>query len=180
MKTIHIDDLIFELLFDHGQIQQRVGSIGEDMNRKYVDKIPVFLGVLNGCFMFMADLMKQTHIPCEISFVKLASYRGTSQQNVQELLGVGMSLEGRDVIIVEDIVDTGRSLQHLVDVLKQQQVASIAVAALLLKPDCLVHPFDGSMYVGFEIDPEFVVGYGMDYKGQCRNLQHIYKSVPEV
>ncbi|MGO1520630.1 MAG: phosphoribosyltransferase [Sphingobacterium sp.] len=178
MRNIIIDDLAFELLFDHEQIQKRVRLIGIDINIKYADKNPVFLGVLNGSFMFLADLMKQIHIPCEISFVKLASYQGTQQENVRELLGAGMSLEGRHVVIVEDIVDTGRSLLHIMGALEREQVASASVATLLLKPDCLRYSVDSLMYVGFEIDREFVVGYGLDYNGQCRNLRDIYKNIP--
>ena len=177
MRNIIIDDLAFEPLFDHEQIQKRVRLIGIDINIKYADKNPVFLGILNGSFMFMADLMKQIHIPCEVSFVKLASYQGTQQEDVRELLGTGLSLEGRHVVIVEDIVDTGRSLLHIMDNLEREKVASVSVATLLLKPDCLAYCTDSLMYVGFEIEKAFVVGYGLDYNGQCRNLQHIYKKI---
>jgi len=177
MKNISIDDLHFELMLDYEQIQKRIRLIGIDMNLRYEDKHPVFIGVLNGCFMFMADLMNQIHIPCEMSFVKLASYEGTSQGSVHELIGVGMSLEGRHVVIVEDIVDTGNSLVHTIEALEKLGVASIAVATLLLKPECLLYSFDNIMYVGFEIEKEFVVGYGLDYNGQCRNLQNIYRNI---
>ncbi len=175
MKNIIIDDLHFELMIDYDQIQKRIRLIGIDINLRYEDKHPVFIGVLNGCFMFMADLMKQVHIPCEMSFVKLASYSGTDQGRISELIGVGMDLTGRHVVIVEDIVDTGKSLVHTIEALEKLQVASISVATLLMKPDCLLYSFDNIMYVGFEIEKEFVVGYGLDYNGQCRNLQHIYK-----
>jgi len=177
MKNIIIDNLEFELMIDYEQIQKRIRLIGIDMNLRYEDKNPVFIGVLNGCFMFMADLMKQVHIPCEMSFVKLASYAGTNQGDIHELIGVGMSLEGRHIVIVEDIVDSGRSLTHTIEALERLGVASISVATLLLKPDCLLYSFDNIMYVGFEIEKEFVVGYGLDYNGQCRNLQNIYKNI---
>lgn len=177
MKTIEIDDLRFEPFIEYDQIKKRIRLIGIDINVKFADKHPVFIGVLNGCFMFMADLMKQVHIPCEMSFVKLASYQGTGQQPIRELIGVGMDLSGRHVIIVEDIVDTGNSLKHTMEALEELGVASVAVCTLLLKPACLTYSFDNIMYVGFEIDKEFVVGYGLDYNGQCRNLPDIYREV---
>ncbi len=180
MKNIQIDNLEFELMIDYEQIQKRIRLIGIDINLKYEEKHPVFIGVLNGCFMFMADLMKQVHIPCEMSFVKLASYAGTEQGELHELIGVGMSLVGRHVVIVEDIVDSGRSLVHTIEALERLGVASISVATLLIKPDCLLYAFDNIMYVGFEIEREFVVGYGLDYNGQCRNLQNIYKNIGTV
>lgn len=179
MRNIRIDELEFELLFDHEQIQKRIRLIGIDMNVQYADKHPVFLGVLNGCFMFLADLMKQIHIPCELSFVKLASYQGTQQTDVRELMGWNIPLQGRHVVIVEDVVDSGRSLSHLMEILGQAEVASVSVATLLLKPDNLQYDFDNLMYVGFEIGPEFVVGYGLDYNQQCRNLPHLYKNIPD-
>lgn len=180
MKHIQIDHLNFELFIDYEQIKKRIRLMGIDISVKYADKNPVFVGVLNGCFMFMADLMKQVHVPCEVSFVKLASYQGTQQDQIQELLGVGMDLTGREIIIVEDIIDSGNSLQHTIAALEKLNVASIAVCSLLMKPDCLQHAFDNITYVGFEIEKEFVVGYGLDYNGQCRNLPDIYKNIPAV
>lgn len=177
MRNIVIDNLHFELLFEHEQIQKRIRLMGIDINSKFEHLHPVFIGVLNGCFMFMADLMKQIHIPCELSFVKLASYQGADQGAIHELIGVGISLKDRNVIIVEDIVDSGNSLLYTIEALEKLGVASISVATLLMKPDCLVHSFDNIMYVGFEIQKEFVVGYGLDYHGQCRNLTHIYRNI---
>ncbi len=177
MNTIQIDNLHFERFIDYDQIQKRVRLIGIDINMKYADQHPVFIGVLNGCFMFMADLMKQIHIPCEMSFVKLASYQGMENGEVQELIGLGMDLKGRDIIIVEDVVDTGNSLNHTIAGLETLDVASISICTLLLKPACLIHNFDNIMYVGFEIDKEFVVGYGLDYNGQCRNLPDVYRKL---
>ncbi|KGE13969.1 hypoxanthine phosphoribosyltransferase [Sphingobacterium deserti] len=177
MKHIQIDNLDFELFIDYEQIKKRIRLMGIDISMKYADKNPVFVGVLNGCFMFMADLMKQVHVPCEVSFVKLSSYQGVQQDQIQELFGVGMDLAGREIIIVEDIIDSGNSLQHTIAALEKLDVASIAVCALLMKPECLQHEFDNITYVGFEIEREFVVGYGLDYNGQCRNLPDIYKNV---
>ncbi|WDF69293.1 hypoxanthine phosphoribosyltransferase [Sphingobacterium oryzagri] len=180
MKHIQIDNLNFELFIDYEQIKKRIRLMGIDISMKYKDKNPVFIGVLNGCFMFMADLMKEVHMACEVSFVKLSSYHGTAQDQIKELLGVGIDLAGREVIIVEDIIDTGNSLQHTIEALERMNVASIAVCALLMKPECLKHTFDNITYVGFEIDREFVVGYGLDYNGQCRNLADIYKNIPRT
>lgn len=180
MRTIEIDNYSFEPFIEYEQIKKRIRLIGIDINVQYGDKHPVFIGVLNGCFMFMADLMKQVHIPCEMSFVKLASYSGTSNGDIKELIGVGMDLTGRHIVIVEDVVDSGNSLKHTMEALERLEVASISVCTLLLKPSCLQYDFDNIMYVGFEIEKEFVVGYGLDYNGQCRNLPDIYKEVANI
>ncbi|SKB73694.1 hypoxanthine phosphoribosyltransferase [Sphingobacterium nematocida] len=180
MRTIEIDNYSFEPFIEYEQIKKRIRLIGIDINVQYADKHPVFIGVLNGCFMFMADLMKQVHIPCEMSFVKLASYSGTSNGDIKELIGVGMDLTGRHIVIVEDVVDSGNSLKHTMEALERLEVASISVCTLLLKPSCLQYDFDNIMYVGFEIEKEFVVGYGLDYNGQCRNLPDIYKEVANI
>ncbi len=175
MKNIQVGDLGFEPFISSEQIQEKIVEIAQQINTKYEALNPVFIGVLNGSFMFMADLMKEITVPCEMSFVKLASYEGTQQGEISQLLGVGMNVKGRDIIIVEDIVDTGNSLKHTVEALVQLEVNTISVCTLLMKPDCLVHTFDNIDYVGFRIAPEFVVGYGLDYNGQGRNLRHIYK-----
>lgn len=177
MENIKIDGLEFEVFIDEDQIQKQIRLIGIDINMKYEHKRPVFIGVLNGCFMFMADLMKQIHIPSELSFVKLASYTGTEQDDIHDLIGVGMDLKDRNVIIVEDVVDSGNSLQHTIEALEKHQVASIAVCTLLLKPEALQYEFQNIMYVGFEIDKEFVIGYGLDYNGYFRNLPDIYRNI---
>lgn len=177
MKRITIDQLHFELMIDENQIQKRIRLIGVDINHRYENKNPVFIGVLNGCFMFMADLLKQVVIPCEMSFIKLASYHGTAQGEMSELIGLGIDLRGRDVIIVEDIVDSGNSLKYSIEAIEKQNPASIVACTLLLKPECLQYDFDNIQYVGFEIEKEFVVGYGMDYNGLGRNIPDIYKNI---
>ncbi|HAK28881.1 MULTISPECIES: phosphoribosyltransferase [Sphingobacterium] len=177
MKKIEIDGLLFEPLFEEEQIQKRVRLMGIDISRRYEHKLPVFIGVLNGCFMFMADLLKQIDVPCEMSFIKLASYIGTGQSELNELLGLGIDLEGRDVIIVEDIVDSGHSLKYTLDAVKKLNPAGVIACALLVKPEALQYHFEELTYVGFEISKEFVVGYGMDFNGLCRNLPDIYKNV---
>ncbi|SUI97860.1 Hypoxanthine phosphoribosyltransferase [Sphingobacterium spiritivorum] len=178
MKYLTVDNLEFEIMIDHDQIQKRIRLIGIDLNMRFENKHPVFIGVLNGCFMFMSDLMKQVVIPSELSFVKLASYKGVEQEDIAELIGVGMDLTGREVIIVEDIIDSGHSLKHTMDALEKLGVASISVCALLMKPANLQVQFDNIMYIGFEIEKEFVIGYGLDYNGQCRNLPDIYQHIP--
>lgn len=168
----------FERIVDYNQIKKRIRLIGIQLNVAYENQQPVFIGVLNGCFMFMADLMKQIHIACEISFVKLSSYDGAERRGqVNELIGLEVNLEGREVVIVEDIVDTGNSLKHTLDLINAQNPASVAVCTLLLKPDALEHTFDNIAYVGFEIANEFVVGYGLDYRGMGRTLPDIYREI---
>lgn len=176
---ITINQKQFERIIDYNQIKKRIRLIGIQINVAYENQHPIFIGVLNGCFMVMADLMKQIHITSEISFVKLSSYEGTARRDgVSELIGLDCNLEGREVIIVEDIVDTGHSLKHTLDAVYVQNPASVAVCTLLLKPNALQYTFDNIAYVGFEIDNEFVVGYGLDYLGVGRTLPDIYREIP--
>ena len=177
MDKIEINNLCFDPFISYEQIKKRIRLIGIDISRKYADKNPVFIGVLNGCFMFMADLMKEIDIPSEMSFVKLASYLGTDQGQISQLIGVGIDLTDRHVIIVEDVVDSGNSLKHTIEALERENVRDIAVCTLLMKPSCLQYDFDNIEYVGFEIEKEFVIGYGLDYNGYYRNLKDIYKEV---
>lgn len=175
MKTIEVEGLRFEPLLEDEQIQKRIRLLGIDISRRYENRQPIFIGVLNGCFMFMSDLLKQVQIPCEMSFVKLASYTGVEQCEMNELIGLGVDITGRDVIIVEDIVDSGHSLKHTIDAVMHHHPASVIACSLLVKPEALEYSFDELQYVGFEIGKEFVVGYGMDFNGLCRNLRDIYK-----
>src|SRR5690606_23106169 len=177
MKIIEIDELRFEPFIDYEQIKKRIRLIAIDINLKYEDKNPVFIGVLNGCFMFMADLMKEIEIDSEMSFVKLSSYHGTEQGDLSQLIGVGIDIKGRNVIVVEDVVDSGNSLKYTIDALQREGVRDVAVCTLLLKPSCLQYDFDQIEYVGFEIEKEFVIGYGLDYNGKFRNLKDIYREV---
>lgn len=176
---ITINQKRFERIIDYNQIKKRIRLIGIQLNVAYEHQHPIFIGVLNGCFMVMADLMKQIHIASEISFIKLSSYEGTHRRDeVRELIGLDANLGGRHVIIVEDIVDTGHSLKHTLDAVGAQNPASVAVCTLLLKPKALQYAFDNIAYVGFEIDNEFVVGYGLDYQGVGRTLPDIYREIP--
>ncbi|MBK1441294.1 hypoxanthine phosphoribosyltransferase [Parapedobacter sp. ISTM3] len=175
---VTINQKEFERIIDYNQIKKRIRLIGIQLNVAYEHQHPIFVGVLNGCFMFMADLMKQIHIACEVSFVKLSSYDGSARRDqVTELIGLDVDLEGRDIVIVEDIVDTGNSLKHTLDLVNKQNPASVAVCTLLLKPSAVTHTFDNIAYVGFEIDNDFVVGYGLDYRGLGRTLPDIYKEI---
>lgn len=177
MKIIEIDELRFEPFISYEQIKKRIRLISIDINLKYKNKHPIFIGVLNGCFMFMADLIKEIDIDSEMSFVKLSSYHGTSQGDLAQLIGVGIDLKDRNVIIVEDVVDSGNSLKYTIEALESEGVKTISVCTLLLKPNCLQYEFEQIDYVGFEIDKEFVIGYGLDYNGKFRNLKDIYKEV---
>lgn len=175
---IEIEDKEFDLLIEYDQIKKRIRFLGIQLNVDYENRVPIFLGVLNGSFIFMADLIKEINISSEISFVKVSSYDGadTSSGKVKEVIGLDINLKNRDVIIVEDIVDTGVTLSYLLEKIHQQEPASVAICSLLLKPHSMKKEIDID-YVGFEIPNEFVVGYGLDYKGLGRNLTDIYRSV---
>jgi hypoxanthine phosphoribosyltransferase len=176
---IKVADLEFEPLINEKLITERVKAIGQQLNADYQHTVPVFVGVLNGSFLFIADLIKQIDIPCEVAFTKLASYYGgtTSKLKIRDDIDLMVDITGRDVLIIEDIVDTGNTLHYLVDKLKQRQPASIKVCSLLLKPAALQKEIEELQYVGFEIENEFVVGYGLDYQELGRNLRDIYKKV---
>lgn len=176
--NVQIDQKEFEQIIDYDQIKKRIRLIGIQLNVVYENQNPVFLGVLNGCFMFMGDLMKEIKIACEITFVKLSSYKGTvRQEKIKDLLGLEIDLKGREVVIVEDIVDSGNSLRHTLDLVTAQEPASVAVCTLLMKPDAMKHQFDNIAYVGFEISDDFVIGYGLDYNGLGRTFPDIYREV---
>lgn len=172
---MRLHDKTFKPLLSAEQIQDRIAALGRDIALRYAERRPLFLGVLNGSFMFAADLLKNMPIDCEISFIKLKSYEGMeSTGEVRTLLGLDVELSGRDVIVVEDIIDSGETANRLMHILKGYAPASVAVCALLLKPKALRYslPLD---YVGFEIGNEFVVGYGLDYDGLGRNFDAIYR-----
>lgn len=156
------------------KIQLRVKDIASEINTQYHGKQPLFLGVLNGAFLFMADLFKNINLQCEISFIKVTSYVGTaSSGQLKNLIGLNENVSGRDIIVVEDIVDTGDTMKYLLDELKKQNPASVKLATILFKPEALRQDVKPD-YVGFEIPPAFVVGYGLDYDGLGRNLNDIY------
>ena len=179
MSVIRVKDKTFKTFIPEREILERIKVVADKINQDMADKNPLFLAVLNGSFMFAADLMRMITVPCEISFVKLASYEGTSSTgNVQDLIGVNVPLEGRTVIVLEDIIETGNTLGHLVRTLKGRQAADVRICSLLLKPERLKVPLKVD-YVVKEIPNDFIVGYGLDYDQQGRNLRDIYTIVEE-
>ena len=177
MHKIKVEDKAFEIFLENDTLNKRIRLLGIQINVDYEGKCPLFIGVLNGSFLFMADLIKEINVPCEVAFMRVASYEGTaSSGNVKELIGLPDKIESRDIIIVEDIVDTGLTLMHILKTIKEKSPASIKVASLLLKPGALKHEIEELEYVGFEIPNEFVVGYGLDYNGLGRNLTDIYRA----
>ncbi|MDQ7948697.1 MAG: hypoxanthine phosphoribosyltransferase [Pedobacter sp.] len=178
MNKIQIHDKYFEILLENDTISKRTRLIGIQLNVDFDGRCPIFIGVLNGSFLFMADLLKEVAISCEVEFIRVASYEGTnSSGKIQETFGLSTSLKDRDVIIVEDIVDTGLTLAHILAKIHEQKPASVNVCSLLYKPAALKNPIAELTYVGFEIPNEFVVGYGLDYNGLGRNLKDIYRVV---
>jgi len=177
MNNIQIEDKEFEILIQNENIAKRTRLIGIQINVDYEDRCPIFIGVLNGSFLFMADLLKEITISCEIGFIKVSSYEGTeSSGNIKETFGLPNDLENRDVILIEDIVDTGLTLSYILNEVYKQNPASVKVCSLLLKPAALKSPINELEYVGFELTNEFVVGYGLDYNGLGRNLKDIYRA----
>jgi hypoxanthine phosphoribosyltransferase len=175
---IEIDEKNFELMLELDQIEKRIRLLGIQINVDFENRIPVFIGVLNGSFIFLADLMKEINIASEITFVKVSSYKGDqSSGKIKEDLGINMSLKDRDVILVEDIVDSGKTLRFILDMIYKENPASVNVCTLLMKPKALKTTFDEISYVGFEIPDDFVVGFGLDYNGLGRNLNDIYRAV---
>ena len=179
MDTVTVKDKTFVISIPEAEIKKRVKAVAEQISREMDGKNPLLLGVLNGAFIFAADLMRELTIPCEISFVKLASYQGTtSTGKVTEVLGINEDLTGRHVIIVEDIVDTGLTMKRMVETLGTRNPASVSVCALLVKPDKLQVELD-LKYVAMRIPNEFIVGYGLDYDQAGRGLKDIYVLSPE-
>lgn len=177
MNTIKIEDKEFEILLENDNIAKRTRLIGIQINVDYENRCPVFIGVLNGSFLFMADLVKEVTIPCEMGFIRVSSYKDTeSTGEIKETFGLPNNLKDRDVILIEDIVDTGFTLDYILKEVYKQDPASVKVCSLLLKPAALKAPIQELAYVGFEVANEFVVGYGLDYNGIGRNLNHIYKA----
>lgn len=179
MSTVKIKDKTFKTFIPESEIKERIKELAARINKDMADKNPLFLAVLNGAFIFAADLMREITIPSEISFVKLASYQGLmSTGKVHEVIGINEDLTGRHVIIVEDIVDTGCTMKQMIATLGTRNPASIDICTLFVKPDKLKEPLD-IKYSAFSIPNEFILGYGLDYDQQGRNLKEIYTLVEE-
>ena len=179
MESIQIKDKKFAISITEEQILKEVDRVAEEINRDLKDKNPLFLSVLNGSFMFTADLMKRITIPCEISFVKLASYQGISSTGkITEVIGVNEDISGRCVVIVEDIVDTGLTMQRLLETLGTRNPKEIHISSLLVKPEKLQVPLN-IKYAAMNIPNDFIVGYGLDYDGLGRNYKDIYTVINE-
>ena len=175
MKQVRIEDKTFGIYIQDNDIQQAIQTIANEMNVLYADKNPIFISVLNGAFMFTSDLLKKIEVPCELSFIKLSSYSGTtSTGTVKEIVGLQEEIAGRDVIVIEDIIDTGITMQKIISELELKNPSSIRIATLLLKPDSVKVPINPD-FVCFSIPDKFVVGYGLDLNGIGRNLPDIYQ-----
>ncbi len=179
MSIIKVKDKTFKTFIPEDEIQRRVKAVAEKINKDLDGQNPLFLAVLNGSFMFAADLMRYITIPCEISFVKLASYQGTtSTGKVKEIIGINEELQGRTVVIVEDIVDTGKTMKRMLESLGTRNPGSLHICTLLVKPNKLEENLNIE-YAAMEIPNDFIVGYGLDYDQQGRNLRDIYTVVED-
>lgn len=177
MSTVKVHDKSFEIYLTENTIQQRVKELADQINKDYAGKRPLFIAILNGSFMFASDLFKHLTIEAELCFIKLASYKGMkSSGKVVTSIGLEDDLFGKDVIIVEDIVDTGKTLHNFLPKLQHQQPRSMKIAALLHKSAATEYPLSMG-YIGFDIPNKFVVGYGLDYDGLGRNFKEIYQVV---
>lgn len=174
-KMIQLHDKHFVPFISSEEIEFAIVNMAKQMDDDFFDDVPVFVGVLNGSFMVLSDLMKHYRGMCEVSFVKMASYEGTESTNeVKQLIGLSENLEGKTVVIVEDIVDTGNTIEELKAIFKEQKVKHLKIATLFLKPD--VYKKDIKLdYVGIRIPNKFIVGFGLDYDGLGRNLKDIYQ-----
>ena len=174
MDRVTVNGKSFRMSIPEADILREVDRVAAELNRDMADANPIFLCVLNGAFMFATDLMKRVTMPCEISFVKLSSYAGTqSTGDVRQLIGLSDSLRGRNVVIVEDIVDSGLTMLRLLDLVREHEPRDVRICSLLVKPDKLKVDLHVD-YVAMEIPNDFIVGYGLDYDGMGRNLPSIY------
>lgn len=175
MEKIKFGDKTFELSICADKIEQAVNKIALKINSELSSKQVIFIGILNGVFVFAADLLRKINFPCEITFIKLSSYQGTQTSGqVKTLIGLNENIKSKTVVLLEDIIDTGCTIESIVDEIKKYEPAEIKIASLLLKPTSYkgTIPID---YIGLEIPKDFVVGYGLDYNGFGRHLKDIYK-----
>jgi len=174
-KEVKVHDKTFEIYISAEEIQIRVDEIGKAISAEFKGRNPLFLSILNGSFIFTADIMRACDLECEVSFVKLSSYQGTETTGkIKTLIGLDNNIAGREVIILEDIVDTGNTLTHFLEILDTYDPKSVTLVSLLTKPEVLKDRVKVDQ-IGFEIPNKFVVGYGLDYDGLARNLKDIYQ-----
>ena len=175
MELLKVHDKHFKPYISAEQINEQVKRVAAEINKDYENKKPLFIAILNGAFMFASDLFKEITIEAEICFIKLASYKGVaSTGQVVTAIGLDVDIVGREVIIIEDIIDTGKTLSHFLPQLKYHHPASLKIAALLHKPDALIYDIKIN-YLGFTVPNNFLVGYGLDYDGLGRNIKEIYQ-----
>lgn len=173
-NKIKLLDKTFRVMIPASEIDKAVERVAEQLNKRYEDHTPVFLGVLSGSFLFLSDLVRKTTFDSQLAFVKISSYDGTeSTGQVKQQFGVDFDIEGRDIIIVEDIVETGHSMNYLLDYLQSKNPASISICTLFFKPDKFLYEYKID-YTALSIGNEFIVGYGLDYNQLGRNLKDIY------
>ena len=174
MDKIKLLDRRFKKMIPAEEIDKAVECVAEQLNERYTGKTPVFLGVLSGSFLFLSDLVRKINFDSRLAFVKISSYEGTqSTGNVKQQLGIDFDIEGKDIIIVEDIVETGHSMNYLLDYLQQRNPASVSICTLFFKPEKFLYEYKID-YVAMPIGNEFIVGYGLDYNQIGRNLKDIY------
>jgi hypoxanthine phosphoribosyltransferase len=173
-NKINLHDKTFRVLNPAEEIDKAVTRVAEQLNERYEGRTPIFLGVLSGSFLFLADLVRKVNFENQLAFVKISSYNGTeSTGNVKQLIGVDFDIEGRDIIIVEDIVETGHSMNYLLDYLGKKNPASVSICTLFFKPEKFLYEYNID-YTALSIGNEFIVGYGLDYNQLGRNLKDIY------
>lgn len=176
-KTIKVKDKEFTPFISEHKIQKAVKQVAQKVNQDMAGKVPLFLVILNGAFIFASDLLRKITVDCDITFVKLASYEGTSTTaSVKELIGLGEAVKDRTVIIVEDIVDTGITIDHVIRMLKTMEASEVRVAAMFFKPDAFQKDFRID-YKGMDLPLDFVVGYGLDYDGFGRNHTCLFRLI---
>jgi len=174
-KTVQVLDKEFALYIPFEKLQSKIHELAMNLQQEIGDKNPLFVVMLNGAFMFAAELMKNFDAPAEISFVKLSSYSGMqSSGKVEKLIGLTNNIKGREIVIIEDIVESGLTMKSMIEMLKEQGAGNVKIAALFVKPNCLIHDVKVD-YPVLEIDDDFIVGFGLDYNGYGRNYKDIYK-----
>ncbi|MBR5864142.1 MAG: hypoxanthine phosphoribosyltransferase [Alistipes sp.] len=174
MEKIKLHDKWFKVMIPAQEIDAAVERVAKQLDERYAGRTPIFLGVLSGSFLFLSDLVRKVSFDCQLAFVKISSYNGTqSTGNVTQQLGIDFDIEGRDIIIVEDIVETGHSMNYLLDYLKDKNPASISICTLFFKPEKFLYEYEID-YTALSIGNEFIVGYGLDYNQLGRNLKDIY------